>query len=169
MSLSPTIIAAIIGVGGTVATAISGFVASTKVSAQAVRAGTENTRLIFEAECQHRLWERRAELYAEVLANAAHRAMTREHNLKGFRFAPQAETLIQGVAGFIPGAVVVRLRGAGASVRRECRAGRLHGDTEGGSGDRQGRQPARARHSSPPLWDDPAPRENSRGLAWSFL
>jgi hypothetical protein len=52
---------------------------------------------MLETEHQRQLWERRANLYAEVLAYAGHRAMTREHNLKGFEFEPQLEASIKAL------------------------------------------------------------------------
>jgi hypothetical protein len=89
--------AAAIGVGGSVIVAIAGFIASTRSARISAEASTENTRLMLEAERQYRLWDQRAKVYAETLAYANHRAMTREDMFKGYQLDEQSEAVLKGL------------------------------------------------------------------------
>lgn len=82
----PTVLGALIAVGGSlVGTGIAFLTA--RYSAKQMLAA-ENTK---------RLWERRAEIYVQVIACAHHREASREHQLKGFRFDEAAEANIQAL------------------------------------------------------------------------
>lgn len=102
MSLDPTVAAALIGVGGTVIVAAVGFVTTMRTTRRTIESGAQTTRdALASAEAnvrqsvlgerEHRLWERRTDMYVDLLAYVNHRQQTRENELRRGRFNEEGE------------------------------------------------------------------------------
>lgn len=102
MSLDPAIVSAIIGVGGAAGVAIAGFVTTMRTTRQTIESGAQSTRdalasaeanvrTTVRGEREHRLWERRTDLYVDLLAFAIHRREDRANELKMFRWDEETE------------------------------------------------------------------------------
>lgn len=74
----------LISLGGTVAVAVVGFRSAAKSALRAI-----------DAEHDRRLWEKQADVYVKILADAGHRGITRDHKLKPYRFPKEIESRIE--------------------------------------------------------------------------
>ena len=85
-AVNPTIAAAVIAAGSTVFIAV----VSVCVSAWTTVRTLDTTRL-------ERLWDKRAEVYEEILAYSAYRKDFRENQLRTLRYSPEIEVAIKRV------------------------------------------------------------------------
>jgi len=88
---------AALGIFGTLRAASKGAESTREATARANTAALDTTRLTLAAEHERRLWERRAEVYVELLAESAHQQAGREYKLKSFRRDEATEKAIADV------------------------------------------------------------------------
>jgi hypothetical protein len=68
--MDPTVMAAAIGVGGTVIVGVAGFFATVRATGKTIQADRES-----------RIWDKRAELYVDVIAAMRHRQIRRDRSM----------------------------------------------------------------------------------------
>jgi hypothetical protein len=68
--MDPTVMAAAIGVGGTVIVGLAGFWATVRATGKTIQAARDS-----------RIWDRRAKVYVDVIAALGYRRIQREHDL----------------------------------------------------------------------------------------
>jgi hypothetical protein len=78
--MSSAVVAAVIGVSGTVVVGVAGLWATVRVTGKTVQAGQDA-----------RLWERRAAAYVDAVAAVQYRRMRREHDTRTYRLDDESE------------------------------------------------------------------------------
>jgi len=93
MSHDPTVTAAIITVLEAGGVAVVGFVTTLRTTQRTIESGMQTTKAVLASadanvqstergERGHRLWERRTDLYVELIAFVSHRQQSRANKLK---------------------------------------------------------------------------------------
>jgi len=77
--MDPTVIAAAIGVGGTVIVGVAGFWSTKTASDKAAKVATANTVSALDAARDERIWDRRARAYEQAVAALLYRRQQRQH------------------------------------------------------------------------------------------
>jgi hypothetical protein len=79
--MDPTVIAAAIGVGGTVIVGVVGFWSTKTASDKAALVATDNTARALDAARDERIWDRRARAYGQSVAALLYRRQQRRQEL----------------------------------------------------------------------------------------
>jgi hypothetical protein len=78
--MSPALLAAAIGVSGTVIVGVAGFWATVRATGKTLQAGHDA-----------RIWDKRAAVYVDALASVHYRQIRRAHDMRGFRLDEESE------------------------------------------------------------------------------
>lgn len=90
--MDSTVVAAAIGVGGTVIVGVAGFWATVSATRKTIQAGRDNT-----------IWDKRAEVYVDAIAAVHYRQTRRAHDVQRYRLDDQAERQYQAyLAAYSP-------------------------------------------------------------------
>ncbi len=88
--MDPTVIAAAIGVGGTVIVGVVGFWSTKTASDKAAQVATDNTGRALDAARDERIWDRRARAYEQSVAALLYRRQQRRQELAELAAPPAA-------------------------------------------------------------------------------
>jgi hypothetical protein len=89
--MDPTIAAALIGVTGAALVAVVSSVTTARTIRQSLADGHLSARAGLDAGHEERIWDKKAELYVELLLDEARRRTTREGRLKEYKAAEYGE------------------------------------------------------------------------------